>query len=677
MPEINSLPQPLTLIDQRLFLRVHFFRIIFLISGMVAISFVSFAQDDAPVKRRGSRIIDDTTKQVYGPNTSRYYFEKDVFLNRTIYHPIDTAIHNYHRFNFVQRFNNLYQDLGNVGTSIRPIYYQTPENIGVTSGFNSFNLYWDTENVRYYDTKSPYSNVKAVLGGYGRSLTNIAFSRNINPRWNFGFNYRALLIDKQIQRTGKGDRNVKSTYYDIYTAYQSKDSTYRLFFNFRRHYYQANENGGVVDATQQDPSDLRPFFSIEAQRPELTKALSEELRTNFHLFHQYQIFGKGFQVYHVLDAYQQNNSFFDLTAQETSTRYFDNVNIESDTARDAVQFKTFRNEIGLKGNLAKLFYNGYYAIRHYDMRYSYNDNGIKYVNPSNVNVPTNGNEHYLGGRMSLLLDSIGEVHAWAELESNGYYRLEGDIKSKWFEASLKEMRYAPSFLQQYYNGSHDGWGGKAFGPVNVTQINGYLHYNSRILKVSPGLTFTRLNNYTYFGQVDVKPNTNPQTVLPAQSKGSQVIASPELWLSLTLLRHITISTQTIYTQLLKNDDNAISVPQLFFNGQLAYANIFFQGNMDMQAGVDMHWKSTYYAMGYDPVIQQFYTQINSDATKGFPSKAFPIVDVFFNMKVKKGRIFVKYNNLVQAFTKSGYFPTPYYPGQRPSIDFGFDILFYD
>jgi len=674
---INSFAHVPNIDEQRLFLRVRFFKVLFLVTCLLVIAGNIFAQDDLPRKRRGSSVVDDTTKQIYGATTSRYYFEKDVFLNRQINYPIDTAIHNYHRFTFVQRFNNLYQDLGIVGTAIRPIYYQTPEYIGATSGFNSLNLYWDVANVKYYDTKSPFSNVRVVLGGLGRSTTHVAFSRNINPRWNFGFNYRALLIDKQVQRSGKGDRVVKSTYYDAYTAYQNKDSTYRLFVNFRRHRYQANEFGGVVPPIPADssigltPNEEKQFFSLQDARPQLLKATSEELRTNFHLYHQYQIFGKGFQVYHVLDDYRQSNYFNDVTTVETNTTWT-SLRSLGDSLRNAVTFKTFRNEIGLKGNLAKLFYNGYYAIRHYDIAYSNYEGNKVYDTRADLNVPANGNEHYLGGKMSLLLDSLGELHAWAELESNGYYRLEGDLKSKWFEASLKEMRYSPSFIQRAYLGTVNSWGSarESFNAINMTQINGYIHYNSRLLKVSPGLTLTRLNNYTYFRQEERDP-TYPPFVVATQSSGNQVIVSPEFWLSITFLRHITLSTQTIYTKALKNDDDAIRVPDLLFNGQLSYANIFFHGNMDMQTGVDVHWKSSYKALGYDPFTQQFYNQTT------FTSKSFPVVDVFFNMKIKKGRIFLKYNNVVQAFTKSGYFPTPYFPGQRPSLDFGFDFLFYD
>jgi hypothetical protein len=657
MSQIINFLEKSKYINRPLFLRVQFYRILFVFLG-ITLALAAQAQDDEAPRRRGSRIIDDSTRQIYGPRTSRYFFERDVFYNRHYYYPIDTAIHNYHRFNYVQSNNNLYQDLGNIGTSIRPIYYQAPELIGVTSGFNSFDLYWDTEKIKYYDTKSPYSNLKIILGGLGRSITRVSFSRNITPQWNFGFNFRSLLIDKQINRTGKGDRNVKSTYYDIYTAYQTKDSTYRLFFNFRRNHYQADENGGLK------PNQGNYYDKLAAVW--LDNAESRERRNNIHLFHQYQVLGKGFQIYHEFDGYNQHNNFYDNWNTTLNSTYFDWIeDVDPDTTKikDGAVFKTIRNEAGIKGNLAKLFYNGYYAIRHYDMTY-------KYYDEEDVRVQTRGNEHYVGGRMALTLDSIGEVNAWAEFETLGNFRIQGDIKSKWFEASLKQLLIAPSFLQQAYRGRHDVWNNN-FTSTKTTQINGYLHYNSRIFKLSPGLTFTRLNDYVYF---NYNANTGePQKVLPVQSSGTQVIASPEVKLSLTMLRHLTLSGQAIYTKILQNDDRAISVPELFLNGQLSYANIFFNGNMDMQGGVDVHWKSTYNAFGYDPVIQQFYRQ---DFLYP-PTASFPIIDVFFNMKVKSGRIFVKYNNVMQAFTKSGYMPTPYYPGQRNSIDFGFDLLFYD
>lgn len=655
---------------ERLFLRVRFLKALFVM--ILLLSNAGLIHGQVQPERRGSRVIDDTTRQVYGPNTSRYFYERDIFYNRPVLTPIDTFIRDYHRVsNYVQNNNNLYQDLGNIGTAIRPIYYHPPEQLGVTSGFNSYDLYWDTEVIRYFDTRSPYTNMQLVLGGKGRSLTRATFSRNITPRWNFGFTYRGLFVDKQIQRRGKNDRITRSNYYDAYTGWRNKDSTYHVFVNMRRMFHRVNEFGGVR-LDEDDTLGLISYFDIDA-RPWLTTASSEDLRTNFHLFHQFAV-GSGLQFYHTLDRYKQKNKFLDVKNEAQNLFYDYTIDSESDSVENATTIRTFRNEVGIKGNISKLFYNGYYALRHYHIRY--NHLRVDTLNTSGFFPAEKGNENYLGGRMRLALDSLVEVQGLTEFMlsdqpgANLLYRVEGSIRSKWLSATAKQITSKPSFLSQAYRGAHDDWNFQGeFKDVESSQLAGRLHVKSSVLSLSPGITFTRLRNYIFFDKISDDDST--QHVLPRQSDGNQIFVSPEVRGAITFFRHITLSNRTIYTIFLENADDAIRLPELFVNTQLSYSNIFFGGNLDMHAGVDMHWKSSYYALGYDPAIQQFYTQDE------FLSPAFPVVDIFLNAKVKRARIFFKYNNVLQIFSDTGYFATPYYPGQRNIFDFGFDWSFYD
>ncbi len=178
--------------------------------------------------------------------------------------------------------------------------------------------------------------------------------------------------------------------------------------------------------------------------------------------------------------------------------------INNDSTYDKVKFKSVRNEVGIKGDLLKLFYNGYYAIRDY----TFTNNNI-----DTLGTQVSGVESYIGGRMSLHLDSIGEVTGWGELQQNGNFRIEGQIKSRWFEASVKQVQYSPALLLQRYRGSHDDWSND-FSNQNATQVNGYLHYNSKVLRVSPGLTFTRLGNYIFFKEDTVRIDTRDNAFCP-------------------------------------------------------------------------------------------------------------------------------------------------------------------
>jgi hypothetical protein len=640
--------------NSRLSLRVHFCKYILLFT-LVSVTTVLLAQEiEEEGLRTRSRVIDDTTKQVYGPTTTHYFFEEDYFYNRIKAYPVDTVIRNFHRFNYVQRNNNLYQDLGNIGTAIQPIYNQMPATVGVTPGFDAYNLYWDSEKVKYFDTKSPYSNMHVILGGKGRSMTRVVYSRNINPQWNFGFDYRGLFIDKLIQRSGKGDRHVRSNYYDLFTSYKSKDSTYSLFFNYQRNFQQSDEYGGV---RVEDSLSWSELFRVNAQ-PWLTEAESNDKRSNVHLYQQYRL-GGGFQLYHKIDLYHQQNQFRDTYTSEPD-EYFDAVVVDSARSRDQINFRSIRNEMGIKGNLLKLFYNGYAAVRSYSMDY-------RYFYEEYLPVQTKGDELYVGGRMELQLDSLVTINGEAELLLDNNYRIVGSIRTKWFEAGIKRAVAKASFLHQAYRGSHDIWI-KNFINTEYNELRGNLIYRSDFISVYPGLRFVTLRNYIFFKEGDFNSD---QRVLPVQSTGFQTYSSPELRLTITPVKNLTLSGYGVYTRMLENAEDAIQLPELFVNGQLAYANIWFNGNFDFQIGVDVHYKSSYFAPGYDPVIQSFYTQ------QQFKVPDFPVLDIFLNAKIKRGRIFLKYNNVLKAFSDYAAVPTPFYPGIKNFLDFGFDWSFYD
>src|SRR5690606_38832445 len=113
----------------------------------------------------------------------------------------------------------------------------------------------------------------------------------------------------------------------------------RLFANFRRALHRVNEFGGVwVD---DETSGLADYFDENA-RPWLTTTSSEDLRTNFHIFHQFSV-GTGLQLYHTLDRYKQKNKFLDLPGGAQQP-FWDFIELhEGDSVRDFTTIRTFRN----------------------------------------------------------------------------------------------------------------------------------------------------------------------------------------------------------------------------------------------------------------------------------------------------------------------------------------------
>jgi Putative porin len=622
----------------------------------------------AKPQRKGSKVVDDSSRNVYGPRTVLQTTEKSIFYNRNIYTQLDTSYHNMHRWTFVQQSNYKYKDLGNVGTALSSIFPLVSPTIGVSSGFNSYAPYYETAEPKYFDTKSPYTMIYLVWGGNGRAISRIEFSRNVNSRWNFGFDYRPILVDKQIQHA-KSARQTVSHYYDIYTTYKSKNDKYKLLLNYRRIRHRVFENGGVA-LMDTIPNYLIKFYDPNAPVNLLFQAsVTEDSRAGVHFFQQYQI-TKPLQVYTISDVATQTNKFNDKTSTETGlhtpTAPFDFFQGDSTVASDRAILRTIQNEAGVKGTAGPLFYDFYFKLRAYQYEDSYQQKG-----KSILAYQKSGTERYVGGRVALKFDSLTEVSGNAEYLLDGHYKIEADWASPWLDASLRSTLARPGFMQNIYKGSHNQWS-NSFTNVASQQISGFIKANLGPIFISPGATFTTLTNYVYFKEV--KDPTVYQSVLPYQNAGNQIIFSPEVRLTIRVLRKIYLRTQATYTSVALNSGNAIQIPTTFVNSQLSYEGPFFKGNLHVQVGADIHWQSTYNALGYATAIQSFYVQ---DIDHAKPSPSFLIADLFLNAKIKRGRFFFKYLNLVQAFTKQGYMPTPNYPGQKNVLDFGFIMLLFD
>lgn len=630
----------------------------------------------APVEksRIGSSVVDDSTKNPYGPRTSRWTTEREMFTAKTNFRAIDTSINNYHRWTYVQKSNNFLHDLGNNGTALNPIFPVIPKTIGASAGFNGLSYYWD-EELKLFDTKSPYTRMYLVWGGQGRAATRVEYSRNINPKWNISVNYRPILTDKQILRRGKADRNTISNYYDIYTHYTTKNDRYKIVASYQRIRHRVIENGGITPTTLVGTGEEPTYESYFGQvSPNLTKASSYEQHNKFHIFHQFNI-GK-VQAYHISDFETQVNWFTDDLATDPRD-YFDNIRVArgmrlsdgkilQDTIKvlDSTSFRTFSNQFGIKGQIGKknnLFYNGWLKLRSYEL-------WNRYMQTDTLSLPGKGIETYLGGEIQYALDSIQHINGLIEVIGNGYSRIESTGHMRWFDFTAIHRISRPTMLQTAYSGRFDVWSND-FKPVESIYLSAFPKLYLGPFYLSPGFSYTSFSNYIYYKKGEFA-NTK-QTVLPVQSNDFIAYATPQVSAEIKFFKKMYFRPQVLYTKVLSDPEDVLRVPDLFMNAQLAFEGSLFKGAIDVQIGIDAHWHTSYRPMGYDPVTQTFF---NQDEVK---PPSYLLGDVFLNGRIKRGRFFVKYHNIVQRFTNVGYMPTPYYRGVPSIVDFGFEIMLFD
>lgn len=590
--------------------------------------------------------IDSLSKESpYGPFTTQYFTEKQVKFNDTVLQFLDTLPDNFQRFDQVSLSNYRYQSLGNLGNSLWSVFYKSPDIIGRKSGFNSYDPYFKSrEKVRYFNTKSPYSSVKAVFGGEGRAVVDVQFSRNIDAFWNVGFDVTTINADKQINSSGEGDRNTISWAYNFYTSFKTPDDKYHLLTNFSRIRHRVNESGGIVPPEIDPTSNL--FGYNDDAKIWLSNAQSSELFVNYHIYHQYKL-NELFQIYHVLDRSSENNKFED-TNLGVDGDFFDGFLIDESSTFDQSKLKIFQNELGVKGNVKHLFYSFYVKRR-----------SLQYIPKY---LPTNKieNENYGGTKLSYGLGPKTKVNFSGEFLTGGNFMVDGSFESPWLDAGFKSRKYLPSYLVSDYFGNHYEWH-NTFPSTFSQSFDGRLKFKLGAFELFPSASFTTIDDYIYF-------NTNK---LPERAEGNISILSPGVDLNLTFLKYLHFNNNLTYTTIEGDAADKIRIPEIHVNSKLYFENLIFDKVMWAQIGLDMHWQSSYFAMDYDPVTQQFFLQ------NDFEIPSYLIADLFISFKVKRVRWFFKMTNVLQNIEAEGYFATPYYTGQKRILDFGINWMFFD
>ena len=612
-------------------------------------------------KKKGSIFLNDSIKEVYGPKTTRWTSGYELFINKARYRPIDTSIVNYHRWTYPERSQRMLQDLGNVGTALYPIYQPVRKFSGSVSGFEVYDPYYLSEEPAYFDTKSPYTRIQLIWGGNGRAMTRVEFKRAVTPRWNIGFNYRPILVDKQIDKRRKGDRHVSSQYYDLHSSYRSKDDRYTAYGFYRRLKHRVFENGGVY---LPPGSDFSSYFATNAA-PVLYKAETNDLKRELQFNHSFRL-ASALDLYQSLSFQKHENNFIDDYSSTNNQVPYDHwIAVKKDTlkADDQMNFAVYQQEAGFKGRRGFLFYNAFYKVRNYRTTY-------RYLDPDTVGKGASGTEHFIGGRLVLDLDSLTRLSGKFEINQRGNYSLEANLDGKWLEGNFIQSIAAPGQFFQRYRGVHDYWSND-FRNITGLQAEAFLKVPTKRFLFAPGMAYTLVSNNIFMRSTT--PTTDePQTVLPFQSSGLQSMLVPQLRLGATFLKKMNLTIHARHALITRNDDDAFQVPDWILNGQLAYKGFLFNRNLEAQIGFDLSWRSAWNAPGYDPVTQHYFIQTSQEV------KPWLLADFFINGRIKRGRFFYKVHNLMQAISGgSGYLTIPGYPGQRTIMDFGFELVLFD
>ena len=627
-----------------------------------------------------AQVVDDSTKVLYGPKTTRLIYEAEVLRDSTAGTPLDTTLTRWPQARFWLHDTAYQQDLGALGTASRPLLYQPNLQLGARFGRNVFDKYArKAASVAYYDSRSPYSFFRVVQSGAGEQVFEFSYSRSLKKNFSVGMAYERIASNKILAPKGTRDGLVEHSNLLLFGRLQTEDERYHLLFNFSNVRHRAAEQGGIRpriinvlvpgtrDSVSSPNSETRPqdLFNYARQRVYLTQAVNNEDRDELYVTQTYRLLGRGLTAYHTLDAHRQYNSYADLALQPLGTGalvpavlFYPRVLRNTGATLDRAEYRQVENTVGVLGRTTAVEYRLYGRLRNADLTTQTLQSSPTVAAPGLVPAAPvrTFNQAFVGGTAAFNYRTIYAVEAAGEYKFFDEYWLRASVRTGPLSAEIMQASYSPTLTQQEFVGNHYEWS-NAFDNTTATQLTGRLR--TALPNLGP-LTQQRfeasgsavsLNSLVYYNTAGV----------PAQigTARNLVIAFARHRMR---LGRVNFDNQATYTK--GGDVEGVRIPALVSTSRVYYESYIFRKAMFTQVGAELYYQSRFRAFNYSPSNQQFYQQDN------FTIRNYPVVDVFFVADIKAVSVFLKVAYVNQGLRDNGYFTTPYYTGYPRRFQLG-------
>lgn len=616
-------------------------------------------------------ILDDSTKQIYGPKTTLHYYEKDILNNRdSVRYRVDTLLKNFHRWSPFDKSWGTLVDLGNTGTASRNLFFQPREDIGPQLGMRAYDAYAiHPDDVQYFDTRSQHTELSFISGGRKTALGHFAYTQNVHARFNFGLRFHRLTSNKQygVYSAVNSESLLGQNWnFLAHTSFFSEDKKYLLLAHYRHMNQKTREQGGVMPDTANNvvvdpyPYDGTARISDDAN--------SWERRHVFHLYQQYRL-ANGFQVFQQGDYQSILNRYtdFDVQTGRNNGAYPSIPLYNADSTRQHISYKLFDNKVGLKGKISGFNYRAYLRTRLYGMK------GESQPSSNSESLFTTYRTRLRFDNIAglwlgyYLKDSTNYVTAEGEVNlanvtdlGDAEIKLKGEINTRWGKAGAQFIRTAPDLLTQRYIGNHFVWNNTSFNPTDVLTLFGSLPIKKETSEFTPEIQIHQIGNFIYYDT-----SATPQQL----SRGFQLIrigATTDIQLN-----RWNLSGRAYFSK--NSNENVLRIPQLFGSGQVSF-DFVYSKVLFVQLGVSAVYRSSYFADAYMPVTQQFHLQNDMKLQQRV------VLDAFANLRISRVRLFFKMayiNKEIFGVFPNGYYITPGYLGMTRALSFGINWPLFD
>ena len=569
---------------------------------------------------------------------------------------VDTtlSIQKDYKFNYLRKDNFELLQFANVGQTYNSLALDfRDENLIPQLGARArhFN-FMEAGDINYYEVPTPLTELFfKTVPEQGQTL-DAFFTINTSPRLNFSLAYKGLRSLGKYQNSLTSTGNFRTT-----LSYNTLNNRYRVKTHFVSQDLLNRENGGL------DPIALEQYINKEEEFEDrsLLEVQFEDAENilygkRFYLDQEFSLLPgtrNNISIFHVLDfsdkkyIFRQTNPFEDFGESLRNSNLNDEVKLRHINNRAGVAFSN--STLGrLAGKVGHSYYN-----------YGYNS-VIFFVNEAVANR-LKGNNYSAGADYS---NSFGPLKVYGDAMVNvagdftGHY-LTGGITytlnaNNLLNVEINSNERAPNFNFLLYQSDY----------LNYNWQNDFSNQGTRVLNatlVSPRLVnieagITNITNYKYFGSDEsggVKPFQYDDALNYIKIKAQREFHYGRFSLD-----------NTVMYQKVAEGNSVFNVPELVTRNTLYYRDHWFKRALYLQTGLTLKYFTSYNMNAYDPVLAEFYVQ--NDAEFG----NYPVVDFFFNGKIRQTRIYFKLEHLNSLIAGNNNFVAPGYPHRDFIVRFG-------
>ncbi len=556
-----------------------------------------------------------------------------------------------------------YFNLGNLGTAAAPLIWQSQYRKGMELGVHCFDIYKkNAEDLRFFTNKRAISDLSFSQGSeIANGAVGVIFSSQLNKNVSFALDYY-----RPYNVTAVNKVLLSNIYYDfprtrlvnVSMGLNYKKENYNAFLIYTSNINTQLHTGGLPQDTIYDASTtllLLPNY--------LTKASSRIQEKELRYIHYFNL--------NKQDSTQTKriyNIHHELVYQNIYYKYTDEGLL---TALDSAFYP--KQGIDFKGIRS---YYSYYKVENNFLISTVKGNSLH----DNINDLSLGITHQI----------INYSNETKTQSANNLFA----------NATLKYQQNSNFVLNAY---GHLGLVGKNFGDYD---FNGSLTLGTQKLgKIVLKANF-QLNEPSVYQQEGVINNTyiyEEKFSKIAENSISANLQIPFLESSFTIQNHLltnwiyrdsTFKTQQLsssinilqlqlkqllkygvlhldnYICLQKISNNVIRLPEFYTKNSLYIEGKIFGKVMLAQFGFDLRYAPSYQSYTYNPVFYDF-------ALSNTAIDNQPLIDIFFNAKVRNFRFFFKKENISSFWNRSLNRQVQIYPIPDFTTRFGLQLLLRD